>query len=165
MYDCELAAVPPKMPSSQCERSRQLCCFTCAAHLLPAVLAWLMFCAFALNRLISLPSSCLLAVQHQLLVSCANLAGMPSSNDTIVCPDMLNSCYYLIRTGAAYSTQRSVCQAIGGEPVQWCGGERWPAPVPACCCIACMASSPTAQAAQGLRRCEVEVPSCISSLG
>jgi hypothetical protein len=46
---------------------------------------------------------------------------MPTNNDTIVCPNELNSCYYLITSAAGYSTQRSKCQALGGEPVQWCG--------------------------------------------
>jgi hypothetical protein len=46
---------------------------------------------------------------------------MPTNNDTIVCPNELNSCYYIITSAASYSTQRSKCQALGGEPVQWCG--------------------------------------------
>ena len=47
-------------------------------------------------------------------------AGMPTNNDTIVCPTELNSCYYLITSAAGYTAQRSKCQALGGEPVQWC---------------------------------------------
>jgi hypothetical protein len=46
---------------------------------------------------------------------------MPTNNDTIVCPDDLNSCYYLVNTAASYSAQRSKCQALGGEPAQWYG--------------------------------------------
>lgn len=46
-------------------------------------------------------------------------AGIPTNNDTIVCPDDLNGCYYLINSTANYNTQRTRCQALGGTPAQW----------------------------------------------
>ncbi len=59
------------------------------------------------------------AIARLQLCHAASATGMPTNNDTIVCPDALNSCYYLIRTAASYSAQRSKCQAMGGEPAQW----------------------------------------------
>jgi hypothetical protein len=44
---------------------------------------------------------------------------MPTNNDTVVCPEDLNSCYFLYRTSSTYSASTSECSALGGTPVQW----------------------------------------------
>jgi hypothetical protein len=44
---------------------------------------------------------------------------MPTNNDTVVCPEDLNSCYFLYRTTSTYSALTTKCSALGGTPVQW----------------------------------------------
>lgn len=46
-------------------------------------------------------------------------AGMPTDNDTVVCPDTLDSCYIWLATYVTYSTALTKCQALGGYPVAW----------------------------------------------
>jgi hypothetical protein len=45
---------------------------------------------------------------------------MPSNNDTVVCPEDLNSCYFLFpQANATYATATSKCTGLGGTLVQW----------------------------------------------
>ena len=43
---------------------------------------------------------------------------MPTSNDTIVCPETINSCYFLLGS-MTYAAATTACGALGGYPVSW----------------------------------------------
>jgi hypothetical protein len=43
---------------------------------------------------------------------------MPTDNDTIFCPETVDSCYFL-SASATYSNALTRCSALGGAPVQW----------------------------------------------
>ncbi len=46
-------------------------------------------------------------------------ACMPTDNDTIVCPDTLDSCYFWTGSTGNNATATTKCAAMGGYPVAW----------------------------------------------